>query len=98
MLRAYLQRLRPVVIAVDGGADALLAIGRRPDIILGDMDSVSDDALRCGAQIIVHAYKNGDAPGLARVRALGLDGRHCSPCPGPARMPPCCWPTSTART
>ena len=73
MLGGYLQDLRPVVIAVDGGADALLAIGRRPDIILGDMDSVSDAALRCGAQIIVHAYKNGDAPGLDRVRALGQD-------------------------
>lgn len=73
MLRGYLQDLRPVLVAVDGGADALLEIGRRPDIILGDMDSISDAALRCGAQIIVHAYKNGDAPGLDRVRALGLD-------------------------
>ncbi len=72
-LSGYLQDLRPVVIAVDGGADALLEIGRRPDVILGDMDSVSDDALRCGAQIIVHAYKNGDAPGRERVRALGLE-------------------------
>ena len=72
-LSGYLQDLRPILIAVDGGADALLEIGRRPDIILGDMDSVSDPALRCGAQIIVHAYKNGDAPGLDRVRALGLD-------------------------
>jgi len=72
-LSGYLTDLRPVLIAVDGGADALLEIGRRPDVILGDMDSISDDALRCGAQIIVHAYKNGDAPGLGRVRALGLD-------------------------
>ncbi len=71
-LRGYLHDVRPAVIAVDGGADALLEIGRRPDIILGDMDSVSDEALRCGAQLIVHAYKNGHAPGLARVEALGL--------------------------
>ena len=73
LMRGYLTDYRPVVIAVDGGADALLEIGHRPDIILGDMDSVSDAALRSGAQIIVHAYKNGDAPGLARVKALGLD-------------------------
>jgi len=72
LLRPYWQQMRPVVIAVDGGADALLETGQRPDIILGDMDSVSDDALRCGAQIIVHAYKDGSAPGLARVQALGL--------------------------
>ena len=72
-LRGYLHDVRPVVIAVDGGADALLEIGQRPDVILGDMDSVSDEALRCGAQLIVHAYKNGHAPGLERVQALGLD-------------------------
>ena len=72
-LRGYLHDMRPVVIAVDGGADALLEIGQRPDVILGDMDSVSDEALRCGAQIIVHAYKNGHAPGLERVQALGLE-------------------------
>ncbi len=73
LMRGYLNDYKPVVIAVDGGADALLEIGQRPDIILGDMDSVSDDALRSGAQIIVHAYKNGDAPGMERVKALGLN-------------------------
>ena len=73
LMRGYLTDFKPVVIAVDGGADALLEIGQRPDIILGDMDSISDAALRSGAQLIVHAYKNGSAPGLARVHALGLD-------------------------
>jgi len=72
-LRNYLVGVHPVLVAVDGGADALLEIGHRPDIILGDMDSVSDAALRCGAQLIVHAYKNGSAPGLERIRGLGLD-------------------------
>ena len=73
LMRGYLTDYKPVMIAVDGAADALLEMGHRPDIILGDMDSVSDDALRSGAQIIVHAYKNGAAPGLERVKALGLD-------------------------
>ncbi len=72
LMRGYLTDYKPVVIAVDGAADALLEIGYRPDIILGDMDSVSDTALRSGAQIIVHAYKNGAAPGLERVKALAL--------------------------
>jgi uncharacterized membrane-anchored protein len=72
-LRPYLRDVRPVLIAVDGGADALLAMGYRPDVILGDMDSVSDEALRCGARLIVHAYRHGAAPGLARVRELGLE-------------------------
>jgi len=73
LMRGYLTDYKPVLIAVDGAADALLEIGHRPDIILGDMDSISDTALRSGAQIVVHAYKNGDAPGLDRVKALGLD-------------------------
>jgi uncharacterized membrane-anchored protein len=93
---------RPVVIAVDGAADTLLESGVRPDIILGDMDSVSDRALACGAEIVVHAYvrprppgnssavapaTGGDdstaatAPGLVRVRALGLPA-HVFPVPG----------------
>ena len=73
MLRPYIREYRPVLIGVDGGADAIIEAGHRPDLIVGDMDSVSDSALRCGAEIVVHAYRDGRAPGLARVKALGLD-------------------------
>ena len=73
VLRAYIREFRPAMVAVDGGADALLDAGYRPDIIIGDMDSVSDRALTCGAEIVVHAYPDGTAPGLERVRAMGLD-------------------------
>jgi uncharacterized membrane-anchored protein len=68
----YLREVRPVVIAVDGGADALLEIGVKPHIVIGDFDSVSSTALTCGAQLIVHAYPGGHAPGAARLDALGL--------------------------
>ncbi|MFN6118526.1 MAG: putative cytokinetic ring protein SteA [Actinomycetes bacterium] len=68
----YLREMRPVLIGVDGGADALLQLGHRPDVIIGDMDSVSEDALRCGAELIVHAYAGGRAPGAERLRRLGL--------------------------
>lgn len=77
-LLPYIRRQEPVILAVDGAADALLALGVSPHILLGDMDSVSDAALSCGAERIVHAYARSthpgeaDAPGLARVRALGL--------------------------
>lgn len=71
-LRSYIREYRPVLIGVDGGADALLENGHRPDLIVGDMDSVSDTALRCGAEIVVHAYRDGQAPGLQRVTDLGL--------------------------
>jgi uncharacterized membrane-anchored protein len=64
--------LNPVVIGVDGGADLLLQEGYRPDIILGDMDSVSDAALRSGAELVVHSYPSGEAPGRERLDGLGL--------------------------
>ncbi|HEU5083044.1 MAG TPA: putative cytokinetic ring protein SteA [Acidimicrobiales bacterium] len=68
----YIADQKPVLIAVDGGADALLEVGRTPDVIIGDMDSVSEDALRCGARLIVHGYKDGRAPGGKRLDDLGL--------------------------
>ncbi|MGK5115387.1 putative cytokinetic ring protein SteA [Geodermatophilus sp. CPCC 205506] len=72
-LRSYIRDYRPVLIGVDGGADALKEAGYQPDMIIGDMDSVSDDVLRCGAEVVVHAYADGRAPGLARVQDLGVD-------------------------
>jgi uncharacterized membrane-anchored protein len=71
-LRSYIREFKPVIIGVDGGADALIKAGYWPDLIVGDMDSVSDKALKCGAEIVVHAYRNGYAPGLARVQDLDL--------------------------
>jgi uncharacterized membrane-anchored protein len=72
-LRHYIREFRPILIGVDGGADALLEAGHRPHLIVGDMDSVSDATLNCGAEIVVHAYRDGRAPGLERVRKLGLN-------------------------
>jgi uncharacterized membrane-anchored protein len=69
----YLSEIRPVLIAVDGAADALLELGRRPDVIIGDMDSVSERALFSGAVLVVHAYTGGRAPGSDRLNELGLD-------------------------
>ncbi len=71
-LRSYVRELRPVLIGVDGGADALIEAGHRPDVIIGDFDSVSDQALSCGAELVVHAYPGGEAPGAARLDRLDL--------------------------
>ncbi len=72
-LRPYIREYRPVMLAVDGGADALLDAGYRPHLIIGDMDSISDEALQVGAELVVHAYPDGHAPGMARLNDLGLD-------------------------
>ena len=94
-LRAYVREIKPVLIGVDGGADALVDAGYRPDLIVGDFDSVRDETLLAvcgkrptrgrrgkaqavhparsgGAQLIVHAYPGGQAPGAARLDELGL--------------------------
>jgi uncharacterized membrane-anchored protein len=76
-LRPYIREYRPVLIGVDGGADALLEAGYRPQMIIGDMDSVTDETLRCGAELIVHAYADGRAPGLNRIKDLGLTAAVC---------------------
>ncbi len=72
-LHAYLRDVRPLIVAVDGGADAVLERGMKPEVILGDMDSATDKALRCGAELIVHAYPDGRAPGRERLQEAGLD-------------------------
>ena len=72
-LRAYIRDVRPLVVAVDGGADGVIEAGMKPDVILGDMDSAGDAALRCGAELIVHAYPDGRAPGRERLLEMGLE-------------------------
>jgi len=80
-LRPYIREYHPVLVAVDGGADALLDAGYRPHVIIGDMDSISDEALAAGAELVVHAYPDGRAPGMARLNKLGLDAE-ILPAPG----------------
>jgi uncharacterized membrane-anchored protein len=71
-LRPYTRETKPLLIAVDGGADAIIEEGFKPDMIVGDMDSASEAALRCGAELVVHAYPDGRAPGRELLEQLGL--------------------------
>jgi uncharacterized membrane-anchored protein len=71
-LRGYVREMKPALVAVDGGADALLEFGLKPELIIGDFDSVSDQAAGCGAELVVHAYPGGRAPGAKRLDDLGL--------------------------
>jgi uncharacterized membrane-anchored protein len=72
-LKPYVRDMKPVLIGVDGGADAIIEEGHRPDMIVGDMDSATDRVLRSGAELVVHAYSDGRAPGRDRLDRLGLD-------------------------
>jgi uncharacterized membrane-anchored protein len=72
-LRPYVRDMKPILIGVDGGADAIIEEGHTPDMIVGDMDSATDGALRCGSELVVHAYPDGRAPGRDRLDRLQLE-------------------------
>jgi uncharacterized membrane-anchored protein len=71
-LRTYIREIKPVLVGVDGGADALLEMGYKLDMVVGDMDSVSDKSLGCGAELVVHGYPDGGAPGKSRLDDMEL--------------------------
>src|SRR3954468_4571354 len=80
-LKPYIRDVRPVIVGVDGGANAILEEGFRPDMIVGDMDSASEETLSCGAELVVHAYPDGRAPGREVLDRLGLPHK-IVPAPG----------------
>jgi len=80
-LRPYIRDVKPVLVGVDGGANAILEAGFAPDMIVGDMDSAQEETLRCGAELIVHAYPDGRAPGREHLESLGL-AHKVVPAPG----------------
>jgi uncharacterized membrane-anchored protein len=80
-LRPYIRDMRPVLVGVDGGANAILEEGFQPDMIVGDMDSATEATLACGAELVVHAYADGRAPGRERLEALELPHK-VIPAPG----------------
>jgi uncharacterized membrane-anchored protein len=71
-LRTFVREQHPVLVGVDGGADTLLEAGLRPDLVVGDLDAVSDRALTGGAEVVVRQGRDGQAPGLDRVKRLGV--------------------------
>jgi uncharacterized membrane-anchored protein len=80
-LRPYIRDTKPVLVGVDGGANAIIEAGFTPDMIVGDMDSAQESTLRCGAELVVHAYPDGRAPGRAFLEQLGLTHK-VVPAPG----------------
>ncbi|MCX7832335.1 MAG: putative cytokinetic ring protein SteA [Actinobacteria bacterium] len=68
-LRIFIENEKPIIIAVDGAADLLFENRISPDIIIGDMDSVSEESLKKVRDVIVHSYIDGRAPGLSKALA-----------------------------
>ncbi|HWC84240.1 MAG TPA: putative cytokinetic ring protein SteA [Pseudonocardiaceae bacterium] len=71
-LKRYIREHRPVLIGVDGGADALRQAGYDPRIIVADPDTLSTDTLQSGAEVVVPAHADGHAPGLERIQDIGV--------------------------
>lgn len=73
-LRPYIAEYGPVLVGVDSGADALIQAGHTPDLIVGELDDVSDHALRSGAEVVVNTDHAGRPPGMDRLERLSVDG------------------------
>jgi len=71
-LRHYIREYHPVLVGVDGGAQALRKAGHQPDLIVGDPRNLDEATLKCGAQVVVPADADGHAPGLERIQDLGI--------------------------
>jgi uncharacterized membrane-anchored protein len=71
-LKGYIREHSPVLIGVDGGADALLDAGHRPDIVVADLENTSERALRSGAELVVHTSRRGAVSSSDRLEHLGL--------------------------
>lgn len=84
MLRRYIREQDPVLVAVDGGADALLALRRKPDVLVIGADgfaghsgtgpgaAVSDKALRAAREVVLHADSSDRLVGAERLERLGI--------------------------
>ncbi len=72
-LKTYIRENSPVLVGVDAGADALLAAGYRPDVVVTDLEEATDTALQCGAEVVVHAEADGRVRGMDRLERLTVN-------------------------
>ncbi len=71
-LKPFIKEYQPIMVGVDGGADTLMAMGYRPDLIVGDPEGMKSATLKSGAQVVLPADPDGHAPGLERIQDLGI--------------------------
>lgn len=70
-IRPYMRDRRPIIIAVGEGADAAMKHAYAPAVIVGRVETVSDEALTSGAEVVLHDPAGGDA-GRTRIDSLGI--------------------------
>ena len=71
-LKPFIKEYQPVLVGVGTGADTLRKAGYRPQLIVGDPESMSVEVLRSGAQVVLPADADGHAKGLERIQDLGV--------------------------
>ncbi|MEJ7832411.1 MAG: putative cytokinetic ring protein SteA [Nocardioides sp.] len=87
-LRRFVREQHPVLIGVDAGADALVEVGLRPDVVVvGELglgqgavasdkgQSASDRVLRSARDVVLHTDRSGRAVGSDRLERLGVRPR-----------------------
>jgi len=67
-LRRFRRRHRPLLVGADGGGDVLLSVGLRPDLLVGEPATMSDQVLRAAGEVCLRA----GAEGLDRVHDLAV--------------------------
>jgi uncharacterized membrane-anchored protein len=72
-LKHYIREFRPILVGIDGGADVLRDAGYRPDLVVGDVETMSDAALQEAGEVVAHANEHGRVDGLARVQDLRIE-------------------------
>lgn len=70
-IRTYLRERKPVIIAVGDSADTALEHAYAAKIIIGNVESVSERAMRAASTVVVHDPEGADA-GMTRADALGV--------------------------
>jgi uncharacterized membrane-anchored protein len=71
-LKPFIKEYQPLMVGVDGGADTLMEMGYRPDLVVGDPEGMKSATLKSGAQVVLPADPDGHAPGLERIQDLGI--------------------------
>ncbi|MDF2672716.1 MAG: hypothetical protein K0R09_981 [Clostridiales bacterium] len=66
-LKKIIKEENPSIICVDGGCDIALKYKLLPDMVIGDMDSISRTTIQLTDNFVIHKYLNGICPGLIRI-------------------------------